>query len=69
MRIPFRLGPIRPSDLFKRMQMDASTLTRNLQPMAAQLALNERLGIENALALHDTCIASLIEETSDATTL
>ncbi|NCX82274.1 MAG: MarR family transcriptional regulator [Betaproteobacteria bacterium] len=31
-----RLGPIRPSDLARRMQMDASTLTRNLQPMAAQ---------------------------------
>lgn len=31
-----RLGPIRPGDLAKRMQMDASTLTRNLQPMAAQ---------------------------------
>ncbi|NCX63357.1 MAG: MarR family transcriptional regulator, partial [Betaproteobacteria bacterium] len=31
-----RLGPIRPSDLARRMQMDASTLTRSLQPMAAQ---------------------------------
>ena len=31
-----KLGPIRPSDLSRRMQMDASTLTRNLQPMAAQ---------------------------------
>ncbi|HSV83133.1 MAG TPA: MarR family winged helix-turn-helix transcriptional regulator [Ramlibacter sp.] len=31
-----RLGPIRPGDLAKRMQMDASTLTRNLQPLAAQ---------------------------------
>lgn len=28
-----KLGPIRPSDLAKRMQMDASTLTRNLQPL------------------------------------
>lgn len=96
-----KLGPIRPSDLAKRMQIDASTLTRNLQPMvaqgwltvgagkdarsrlveaspagytiraqgqlawkAAQLALNERLGIEYVLALHnllDTCIASLDE--------
>ena len=103
-----KLGPIRPGDLAKRMQMDASTLTRNLQPMAAQgwlrvgagenarsrlveataaghairaegprawkaaqLALNERLGMECVLALHDlldTCIASLDEETSDATT-
>lgn len=31
-----RLGPIRPGDLARRMQMDASTLTRNLQPLAAQ---------------------------------
>ena len=31
-----KLGPIRPGDLARRMQMDASTLTRNLQPMVAQ---------------------------------
>lgn len=31
-----RLGPIRPGDLARRMQMDASTLTRNLQPLVAQ---------------------------------
>ena len=31
-----RLGPIRPSDLARHLQMDASTLTRNLQPMVAQ---------------------------------
>ncbi|MEG0139232.1 MAG: MarR family winged helix-turn-helix transcriptional regulator [Comamonas sp.] len=30
-----KLGPLRPVDLAKRMQMDASTLTRNLQPLAA----------------------------------
>lgn len=30
-----KLGPVRPSDLAQRMQMDASTLTRNLQPMVA----------------------------------
>ena len=104
-----KLGPIRPGDLAKRMQMDASTLTRNLQPMAAQgwltvgagenarsrlveatvaghalraegqrawksaqLALNERLGIERVAALHgllDSCIDSLDEEPSHATTL
>jgi hypothetical protein len=29
------MGPIRPVDLAKRMQMDASTLTRNLQPLSA----------------------------------
>ncbi len=31
-----KLGPIRPGDLARRMHMDASTLTRNLQPMVAQ---------------------------------
>src|ERR1700674_4833725 len=30
------LGPIRPSDLAQRMRVDASTLTRNLQSLAAQ---------------------------------
>ena len=30
------LGPIRPSDLANRMHLDASTLTRNLQPLMAQ---------------------------------
>jgi DNA-binding MarR family transcriptional regulator len=31
-----RLGPIRPGDLARHMQMDASTLTRNMQPLVAQ---------------------------------
>jgi DNA-binding MarR family transcriptional regulator len=31
-----KLGPVRPGELAKHMQMDASTLTRNLQPMAAR---------------------------------
>lgn len=31
-----KLGPIRPGDLARRMQMDASTLTRNLQFLAGQ---------------------------------
>jgi DNA-binding MarR family transcriptional regulator len=30
------LGPIRPSDLARHMRVDASTLTRNLQPLLAQ---------------------------------
>jgi DNA-binding MarR family transcriptional regulator len=30
------LGPIRPSDLAHHMRVDASTLTRNLQPLMAQ---------------------------------
>jgi len=29
------LGPLRPTDLAARMQLDASTLTRNLQPLIA----------------------------------
>ena len=93
------LGPIRPSDLARRMRLDASTLTRNLQPLVdqgwltlgpgedarsrlvaatdagralraeaqkawkqAQLALNERLGVERVAALHDLldeCLAQL----------
>ncbi|MEG0003875.1 MarR family winged helix-turn-helix transcriptional regulator [Comamonas sp.] len=85
-----RLGPIRPGDLARSMQMDASTLTRNMQPLVAQgwlrigagedarsrlveitdagrakrvegqrawklaqLALNERLGMERVAALHE----------------
>ena len=31
-----QLGPIRPGELARRMEMDASTLTRNLQPLVAQ---------------------------------
>ena len=31
-----RLGPIRPGDLADAMEMDASTLTRNLQPLVTQ---------------------------------
>ncbi len=31
-----RLGPVRPGELARAMEMDASTLTRNLQPLVAQ---------------------------------
>jgi DNA-binding MarR family transcriptional regulator len=31
-----RLGPVRPGQLADAMEMDASTLTRNLQPLIAQ---------------------------------
>jgi DNA-binding MarR family transcriptional regulator len=101
------LGPIRPGDLAKRMHMDASTLTRNLQPLvaqgwlkigagndarsrlveateagrakraegqrawkAAQVALNERLGIERVAALHElleACIECLDDDAEGAT--
>ena len=85
-----RLGPVAPGELARRMDMSASTLTRNLQPMiaagwlalgegvdarsrlvhitdaglelrrqaqrrwkAAQLALNDKLGVATVAALHD----------------
>ena len=38
------LGPIRPSDLAQRMRLDASTLTRNLQPLLAQGLVRQRPG-------------------------
>jgi DNA-binding MarR family transcriptional regulator len=93
------LGPIRPSHLALHMHLDASTLTRNLQPLVArgwlrvgaghdartrvieatdegrakrlegqrawkqaQLALNARLGVKRAAALHsllDDCMVRL----------
>lgn len=95
------LGPVRPGELARRMKVDASTLTRNLQPLVAagwiaigpgdddrsrtvhateagrklraegrkawkqaQLALNERLGVERVAALHaliDDCMQRLEE--------
>jgi DNA-binding MarR family transcriptional regulator len=95
-----KLGPLRAGDLAAVMQLDASTLTRNLQPLVeqgwlqvraadddarsrvveataagialrqqaqrawkrAQLALNERLGVDRVAHLHallDDCIALL----------
>lgn len=99
------LGPIRPGDLAKRMHMDASTLTRNMQPLMsqgllkigagndgrsrlvevteagrakrsegqrawkqAQLALNERLGIQRVAALHellDVCITCFADDAAE----
>jgi DNA-binding MarR family transcriptional regulator len=41
-----KLGPIRPMDLAKRMQMDASTLTRNLQPLSAMALLTIGAGAD-----------------------
>ena len=102
-----KLGPIRPGELARHMQMDASTLTRNLQHLVAQgwvrigegidarsrlveatavgalkraegqrawktaqTELNERLGPERVVALHemlDVCISRLASEAHDAT--
>lgn len=101
-----KLGPIRPGDLARRMQMDASTLTRNMQPLVAQgwlkigagddarsrlvevteaghakraegqrawkeaqVALNEKLGIERVAMLHellDACIECLDDNSDDS---
>jgi len=100
-------APIRPSDLAHRMRLDASTLTRNMQPLiaqgwleilpgadarsrlvvateagrakqietrrvwkTAQLALNERLGIERVARLHaliDECLELLEADRCDET--
>jgi DNA-binding MarR family transcriptional regulator len=56
-----KLGPIRPSDLARHLQMDASTLTRNLQPMVAQGWLRVGAG-ENARS-------RLIEATAEGVAL
>ncbi|WP_066269615.1 MarR family winged helix-turn-helix transcriptional regulator [Hydrogenophaga palleronii] len=101
-----RLGPLAPGALARRMDMGASTLTRNLQPMvaagwlalgegadarsrsvhitdtgrelrrqvqrrwkAAQVALNEKLGVATVAALHallDQGLAAFHEEDIDA---
>lgn len=93
-----RLGPVRLGALAEAMEMDASTLTRNLQPLqaqawavvgpgpdgrsrqvtltdagrakraeaqrvwkSAQLALNERLGVDRVAALHALVDATLAQ--------
>ncbi len=100
-----RLGPVRPGELAAGMGMDASTLTRNLQPLVAQgwvrveagadarsrrvvltdaggtkrrdaqrewkvaqLALNQRLGVQRVAELHaliDSCLAELDPSSGD----
>lgn len=101
-----KLGPLRAGALAAAMQLDASTLTRNLQPLLqqglvqmhtgddarsrmveatdagralrteaqkawkrAQLALNERLGVERVAALHtllDDCLPLLDPTTHES---
>jgi DNA-binding MarR family transcriptional regulator len=41
-----RLGPIRPGELADLMRMDASTLTRNLQPLVSQGLLTVGAGLD-----------------------
>ncbi len=38
------LGPLRPTDLARKMRVDASTLTRNLQPLIAQGWVRQHAG-------------------------
>ena len=103
-----KLGPLQPGVLARAMTMDASTLTRNLQPLvkagwlvlaagadgrsrqvaiteagnakraearshwlAAQLSLNDRLGVDRVLALHtliDDSLPLLDNHAADHTT-
>lgn len=58
-----RLAPIRPVDLAKRMQMDASTLTRNMQPMIAQGWLNITAGNDARSRLVETTAAGRAKHT------
>jgi DNA-binding MarR family transcriptional regulator len=52
-----RLGPIRPGDLARHMQMDASTLTRNIQPLEAQGWLKVGAGSDARSRLVEATVA------------
>lgn len=58
-----RLGPIRPGELARRMQMDASTLTRNLQPLAAQGLLTVGAGSDARSRLVEATEAGIAKRT------
>ncbi|MCV4275805.1 MarR family winged helix-turn-helix transcriptional regulator [Pseudomonas capsici] len=57
-----RLGPVRPSDLAKHMQMDASTLTRNMQPLVGQGWLSIGAGGDARSRLVDVTEAGRIKQ-------
>lgn len=57
-----RLGPVRPSDLAKDMQMDASTLTRNMQPLVGQGWLSIGAGGDARSRLVDVTEAGRIKQ-------
>ena len=40
------LGPVRPTELARKMRIDASTLTRNLQPLVAQGWVRQQSGAD-----------------------
>jgi DNA-binding MarR family transcriptional regulator len=54
------LGPIRPTDLARQMRVEASTLTRNLQPLIAQGWVRQHAG--------DDARSRLIEATEEGRT-
>jgi DNA-binding MarR family transcriptional regulator len=59
-----RLSPVRPSDLARHLRMDASTLTRNLQPLTAQGWVTVSAGSDarsRLVAITDTGIAKRAE--------
>lgn len=58
-----KLGPIRPGDLARRMQMDASTLTRNLQPLAALGLLTVGAGADARSRLVSATEAGIAKQT------
>ncbi|NDZ17711.1 MarR family transcriptional regulator [Variovorax sp. WS11] len=58
-----RLGPIRPGDLARHMHMDASTLTRNLQPLAAQGLLTVGAGSDARSRLVEATAAGIAKRT------
>lgn len=51
------LGPIRPTELAARMRLDASTLTRNLQPLIAQGWLTQGPGEDHRSRLVEATAA------------
>lgn len=52
-----KLGPIRPGDLARSMQMDASTSTRNIQPLVAQGWLRIGAGVDARSRLVEATVA------------
>ncbi|WP_374563044.1 MarR family winged helix-turn-helix transcriptional regulator [Ideonella sp.] len=58
------LGPVRPADLAEAMGLDASTLTRNLKPLAQAGWLTVNAGVDarsRLVSLTDTGRAKLLE--------
>ena len=58
-----QLGPIQPSELAERMRLDASTLTRNLQPLLAQGWLVQGPGADGRSRLIEATEAGRVKRT------